>query len=735
MNSLQSSEIDLKEMVGILRRQSRLILITFVVLLIPAIVYLMMATPMYRATALISIDAGGSNLLDPASIQNSQSAILNSRVDGEVEVLRADATVMAVVEAAGLITDSEFGPRLRLSEKIAIALGMESAGDRLRQMLGLRATAAPDSAVLVSNTVARLKDATDIRRRGLTYLISVGVMSESPQRAADIANAYVQTYIDRQVVAKSASVIAARDVLRNQTETARVELARLEDALNSFIDDNLVRLEEESNNEAISTLRRQLEAAQSSKVTNVAALAAARDAAARSDWEAAATSLGDTALAQLAREREALAQRLSGERAGSQVQIDLQNALASLEQDLSTRLAEVQGGVETELSTITEAETQAREKLREALLQSDLSSSVIADLFNLQQSASIARNQYQQILARVQDLNALANVQISDAGVVSEALPPTSAAAPNTRLILVLAVVTGLGIGILVAFLNEYYIGGVTSTAQLANVIQAPVQVAVPAMSSSAGEQQVADGIVTSPLSQYSESFRKLRLAIDTNLNQKTAGQGPTEALRRGKVILICSALPGEGKTTSAIALARTYAVSGQSTLLIDCDLRKPSVATYINALPQQDGLIDYLNSNKSDGEQVVTPILDPISNLMVITAGTRSSQPTDQLINSPRFAAVIEAVRDSWDVIILDSPPLLPVVDTRYLAQIADIAVMVVRFSNTTQGEIREASSQVQEVLPPGVRLLGVLNRQSQRSGRRGYYNGAYAAYYGDAK
>lgn len=731
---MQSSEIDLKELIGILRRQSRLILITFFVFLIPAILYLMLATPMYRATALISIDAGGSNLLDPGSIENSQSAILNSRVDGEVEVLRAEATVMAVVQGGNLVSDPEFGPRLRLTQKIAIALGLESAGDKLRQAVGLRTAEPPSSERLVSGTVQKLSGATEIRRRGLTYLISVGVESESPQRAADIANLYVATYIDRQVITKSGSIIAARDVLRTQTETARVELARLEDALNNFIDDNLARLEEESNDESISALRRQLEAAQSSKVESVSVLAASREAAARSDWTSAATTLGDAALEQLASEREALARRLSGEAAGSQSAIDLQNALAELDQSLGARLAEAQTSVEGELSAITQSETIAREQLREALLQSNLSSTVIADLFNLQQSASIARNQYQQLLARVQDLNALANVQIADARVVSEALPPTSAASPNKRLIIIMALTAALAMGVTLAFLNEYYIGGVTSTAQLGNVIQARIPVAIPALSVNGAERMPADEIMVAPLSQYSESFRKLRLAVDTNLHQSLSERNiPDTERRKARVVLICSALPGEGKTTTAIALARTYAVSGQRTLLIDCDLRKPSVASYFK-LQQQDGLIDYLTSEKDDSELVVTPVLDQLSNLELVTAGSRSTQPTDQLVNSPRFASLLEVVRDAFDVIVIDSPPLLPVVDTRYLAQMADIAVLIVRFSNTTQGEVREASHQVQDALRPGVRMLGVLNRQTERSGKRGYYNGAYSGYYGDS-
>ena len=732
VNVLPSSDFDLFELIGILRRQRRMVIITAAIVLMVAFAYLMIATPMYRATALISIDAGGSNLLDPGSIENSQSAILNSRVDGEVEVLRADATVMAVVERAALITDPEFGPRLGLAAKIGVALGVEPLGARIRRSLGLRSGDAPGSDALVSRTIGKLKGAADIRRRGLTYLISVAVEAESPQRAADIANTYVATYIDLQVLAKSASVMAARDVLRSQTDTARAELARLEGALNSFIDDNLARLEADSNSAAISTLRRQLETTRSSKHASVAALATARDAAARSDWSAAASSLGDTALKQLADERDALARRLGAEVAGAQEQVDLKAALASLDQDLGARLVQVQDGVETDLSSITRAETLARENLREALLESDLSSDVIADLYNLQQSASIARSQYQQLLARVQELNALANVQISDARVVSKALPPTAAASPNKRLIFAMALTAAVGLGVLIAFLNEYHIGGVTSTAQLGNVIQARVAVAVPALAPEVKDRLLADEIVLSPLSQYSESFRKLRLAIDTNLNQSAAERGQTEQTwAKGKVILVCSALPGEGKSTSAIALGRTYAVSGLRTLLVDCDLRKPSIAAYINA-PAQDGLIDYLLSRKSDAEQVVHPALDPMSNLMVITAGTRSDRPTDQLVNSARFLSLLEVVRDAFDVIILDSPPLLPVVDTRYLAQQADIAVMIVRFASTTQAEIREAANQVQEVLRPGTRLLGVLSRQAQRRGKRGVYD---RGYYGDGK
>lgn len=735
MNILQSAEIDLTEILGILRRQSRLILITFVVLMSPIVAYLLVATPMYRATTLISIDAGGSNLLDPGSVENSQSAILNSRVDGEVEVLRADATVMAVIEKANLISDPEFGPRLGLGQKVTIALGLDTLGSRLRQAVGLRVKDRSDSAALVGNTMAKLKDATDIRRRGLTYLISVSAMAESPERAATIANAYVATYIERQVIAKSASITAARDVLQSQTQIAQKQLTLLENGLNTFIDDNLARFETESNSLAIAELRRQLETAKSGKDESIASLAAARDAAARNDWVTVAAALGDTALENLARERQQLEDRLSGETLGSQAQVDLKNALDTLEQDLNQQLAVAQGTAEAQLSAITEAENSARTQIRTALLQSDMSSAVISDLFNQQQSATIARNQYQQLLARVQDLNAMANVQIADARVVSEALPPTSAASPNKRLIIALAGTTALAFGVVIALLNEYYIGGVTSVAQLSNVIAAPVPVAVPALAMTNGNRLFADDIVASPLSQYSESFRKLRLAIDSTLHHSVNEQGlAPERQQKGKVILICSALPGEGKTTTAIALARTYAIAGMRTLLIDCDLRKPSVAKYLK-LSQDHGLINYLVPPPDGGEPIVNPVLDQMSELEVVAAGARSHQPTDQLINGVKFSALLNAVRGLYDVIILDSPPLLPVVDTRYLAQGSDIAVQVVRFANTTQGEIRDAANQIREFLPSGVVLLGALSRQDRPAGKFSGYGSAYASYYEDAR
>ncbi len=695
-----------------------------------ALAYLLSATPIYRATALVQIDVGGSNLLDPNAGNNQQSQILNSKVDSEVEILRSAATSLAVIEQGDLLSDPRFGPQIGLTEKVGQMLGLNLTGAGIRRALGLNVSA-PDGAQLVNSTLNRLQNATEIRRRGLTYLISVSVSSEDPASAARLANLTATTYIERQVEAKTDATIAARDVLQRQLDTARSDLARAEDTLNNFIEDNLARLEAESGSASVAALRRQLEEAQSESLSSVAAVEAIETAAARGDWASLAENLENQALASLEQQRADLAQQLAGATPGSAQEVNLRDAVASIEQSLAEQANALVGSLQVEINTLQDRQETARDSLREVLLQSDLSSDLLGDLFSLQQSANVARNQYQQLLTRVQDVGTLANLQIADARIVSEALAPNSPASPNMKLVLATALVGAIGLGVGLAFLNEYYIGGVTSSSQLRNILQANVPVTISNQTPSKESKVFSDQIVTAPLSVYSESFRKLRSTIDISFRDQNArldNDETTTASARSKVILVCSALPAEGKTTSALSLARTYAASGIDTLLIDGDMRKPSLHKYLG-VESETGLLSFLRDTGNDPETMLHPIRDPLSALTVITAGPRSNEPTDQLLGGNSFNYLIKAAKREFGVIIFDSPPLLPVVDARYLAQHADAVVMVVRYATTTQGEVREASSQVQEMMRPGASMIGLLSHEVRSHKKSNYYSNRYYA------
>lgn len=719
-------EIDLREVVGILRRQQRLILLTVALIVGAALVYVLTATPIYRATALVQIEVGSGNLLDASGQGAIQSATANARVDSEVEILRSEATALAVVEARQLFSDPEFGPRLGMLERIGTAVGLDLSRGGLRRAVGLGSAEDAGGEALIQSTLRRFQSATDIRRRGLTYLIAISVSSESPRRAAELANAMAEVYIERQLRTKTQSTIASRDILSRQLENARRDLAAAEDALNLFIEQNLARLEAETGDAAVARLRQRLEQAQAGQRESQVAIDEVQLALAAGDWETVSQRLGDAAVQELERQRRALETRLAGAATGSAEAIDLRAALANLESDLAQRSQAALGDLRSEVTRLSAMEGDIRDSLRENLLQGDLSSAMLSELFGLQQAAGVARNQYQTLLSRVQDFGALVNLQMADARVVSEALPPNNPSAPNRRLVLGAAAVAALGLGIGLAFLNEYYVGGVTSANQLRNVLGEHVPATIPLQDLRKERLAVADQIIEAPLSPYSETFRRLRSAVDLALRDIPPAEGGA-----GRVVLVSSALPAEGKSTAAIALARTYAAAGVPTLLIDADMRRPSLHSYLN-VSSEVGLLNYLRGDEGTRDTPIQPIQDPLSPLTVITGGGRSNEPTDQLLSSQTFAALLQAARDRFAMILIDSPPVLPVVDARYLARYSDVLLLIVRQATSTQSEARTAAQQLHEMMRPEARLLGVLSHEQRHRKPGYYYRGRYYDYYG---
>lgn len=726
---MDNVEIDLKEIIAVLKRQRQLIFMTVVILVGLAFAYILSATPIYRSTTLLMVDNRGTNLLDSDARGEQQGQVLSARVDSEVEILRSQATALAVIQAKNLIQDPDFGPKLGWMEKMGMALGVaDLSADGLRAMVGLSPKAQQTQDNLVASAINKLQNAVEIRRQGLTYLVEVSVSLPDGKRAAEIANAYAEVYLQRQVQGKSNSMLSSRDVLRREIDNAQMQMVAAEAGVNNFIENNLARLEKESGDPAIAQLRQKLEQVKAQQQDYTPRIASLEGAIAGKDWATTAASLGDAAIDELARQRDQLEKRLGGAAANSKQAVDLIAELEKLDNSITSTATARVTQLREELRSVGDREAEARDQLRNALLQSGISPEMLTELFNLQQSVTITRNQYQNLLSREQDLGTLANVQVADARVVSEALPPSSPAAPNRTRIFSAALAGGLILGLALAFLKEYYVGGIASASQLQNVLQAKVPMTVPQVDLSESALP-SDTVITQPLSLYAETFRKLRAAIDMGLNRSGMAVA-TEGPRNGKVILITSALPAEGKSTTAVSLARTYAMAGANTLLMDADLRKPTIAMRMG-VECEVGLFEYLSSGVQEPGRELKAVQDPLSKLTLLTAGKRSTVPTDQLLNSMPFRALMQVARDNFDVVIVDSPPLLPVVDTRYLAQYADAVVQVVRFITTTQSEAREAASQTQEMMREGAAFYAVLSHEERGSGRGGYYS-KYGGYYG---
>ena len=709
---------DLRETLALLRREMRLILGCVVAALTVALMAVLLVAPRYSATVLLLADPSPADVLGAGERDAIPTASESARIESEVEILRSDRVALAVIDAAELGTDPVFAPKPSWRTRFGAWIGRPAPppleGDALRLA-----------------TLERLKPALAVRRRGLTHVITLSVRSTDQAQAARLANLFAETHIALQVDAKIAASAAARDLIAGQITQARQALARSEAAFDTYLANNLDRLAQEGGNGAVAVLRARMQEIGTASTEAELIATRAEAARARGAWHDMAQLLEEPPLIRLAAQREQLRQRPTAQSGTTEI--------ARIDAALARRGATALDGLRAEIEALHGRAAEYRTELRRELLAGDLAPSSVAEIYELQQETEIARRQYLTLLNRMRDLATRAAVQIADTRIVSEALPPPFASWPNRRMVLFLAFLGGTAFGVGWAFVREYHMGGVTSLRQLGNVLPARVGAALPRLPGVELRGSAADAVIDTPLSSYAESIRRVRAVLDQALDRRGAGasvssdpaEGPETALSdqstgagRGRVVMVTSAIPGEGKTALALALARTYAQAGCRVLLIDADLRKPDLHHVLSFAPSE-GFLDYLREPDATREEDGFYADDPRSAAGVIVGRGRSDLPTDQILQSATFDALLRRARTQMDITILDTSPLLSVVDARYVAQRVDAALFCVRFASTGQADLRQGFGQLSDSLPAGAPVISVLNRDETRGAayrQRGY-------------
>lgn len=704
-------EFDIRGFLGVLKRQARLIAVCVISIVLVVGLVTFALTPIYSASTLILVDPSRKNLLDPEA-QMTMSSGDNARIDSEVEILRSDNILLRVIADKSLVSDNEFGVSL-------------STTDRVLSFFRISQPSLPTGDAALNQTLSKLRNAVTVQRRGSTFLISLSVRSASSAKAADLANTLANAYIADQLQSKINSTLASRNILQASAVEARQAMLQSETAFDGFIQSNIATIVRDSGRSDLASIQAQIEELEQAR-SNTASLADEAETLLQAgNIGSLAQTLQSEALQELQRQRDELNQTLTETAEGTPTQIDLRNQLAQIDQRLQDQASRDISTLRQSLTADQARETDLREELRTSVLSSSLSADTLTQLYEFRQTAELSRGQYQTLLARIQDLDAQASLQIADSRIVSSALVPNSAAFPNRSLILAVASLVALGIGLALAFLYENALGGFTNEAQLESVLRRRVTTAIPKVRSKEGDAGLSRMIVNSPLSVYSESVRKVKASIEQSLRQRH----PDRETRGGMVIMISSTVPGEGKTTVATSLARSYALSGMRTLLIDGDLRKPSVHRQLQ-VESDVGLLEFLTSPESASIANFLSI-DEETRATVLLGARRSGIATDQLISGNDFRRLIKAARASFDVIVIDTPPLGPVVDGLYIAEHADAAVYVVHWASTPQSDVRESVRGLAEALPEGTEILVVLNQQDvNRQSYRQKYGSYYAEY-----
>jgi capsular exopolysaccharide synthesis family protein len=338
-------------------------------------------------------------------------------------------------------------------------------------------------------------------------------------------------------------------------------------------------------------------------------------------------------------------------------------------------------------------------------------------LRQLQRESDANRSLYETFLGRFKETAEAQDLQIPDSRIIARADTPIDPSFPKKFMFMLVGAVMGGILGIVLAYMVEYFDRGFRSASQIEAAANVPVIGLVPDLRQIT-QRSPEDYVVDKPLSSFGEALRTVRTAIHfSNVDHPP------------KIVMITSATPGEGKTTFCMSLARTLAKTGNKILLIDADLRRSRVALATGITDINGGLSALLAGDKTLAE-VVRP--DPVVPGLDIIAATGKTPNSQDLLGSHQMQKMVHDAAKHYDLVIIDTPPVLAVSDSAMIARIADTSVFLVQWANVSQDLVLQALKQLKSY---NVRIAGVVlsqvNLVEHAKYTDSYYHSNYNEYY----
>ena len=705
--------IDVREIARILRRHVKLIGITVAVAVALALVFVAVVTPLYSATATILIDPRRSNVADSNnSNPNGSFGTDDASIESQVSLMQSLTVMQRVVDGQKLKDDPEFSPPPGVLDWIRSLFSSGGSGLDPNEIARARAT---------DTLQRRLK----ILRQKSTFLVDITASSVNRDKAASIANAAAQAYFLEQVRSKYDATKIAAGWMNQQLDELKARVITSDNAVQDFrAKNNLVVAQGVTiNDQQMGDLNTKLIEARTEAAEARAKFEQVdRIAKSGGDSGSLTEALGSDTIARLRTQYADLAK----------TDADLSTKFGARHPQLATvraQLSETKKLISEEIQRILQSRRHSYEvaAAREKSLQKSLddltnistdSGQAQVRLRELQREAEANRTLYESFLARYKEASANESLELADSRIVTRADAPLSPSFPKTALTLGLALLVGLFLGCLFAMVADYLDRRIKTYGQ-AKASGLPSIAALPDISARelAGltKQGRADldrydprttrllpaGLqppllryaVTQPMSQFAEAIRSIRFTL-----QHVA------RTRNTQVVAITSAISGEGKSTLAANLAMSLASVGVKTLLIEGDLRNPQLSRSL-CPAVRTGLVEVAVAGMPLHQAI---LVDPESRLAFLPAPLpKDVALLTEFVSSEGMSDILKELRNHFDVIIVDSPPLLPLIDGRALAELADSIILTVGWDRTPEDMLMRA---VDLLAPVHDRIIGTV-------------------------
>ena len=727
---LPSHESAIGESIRILLKRKWVIISCLVTIFSVVAIASLKQTPVYEAGGTIEINKPDASL----NFQNSATFSIDSydptELETELKILQSDLLATQVIRELNLDRRPEFAGQAPPSSPTSLDLTPDpllSDPSRASAMVGsfrgsLRVALSPN-----------------------TRIIEVHYRNPDPQMAATVVNTLMQTYVENNFKARFESTMQASEWLQKQLIDLQMKVETSQEKLVKYQREHEILGTDEKQNiimEKLDELNKQLTDAESDRMNKEATYRLIESG----DPDAIASSAGgleDSASG--AQSASQLLQTLLAKQADLKIQsadlstqfgpsypklTQINNQLKEIDTQLQAEMKKIASKVRGQYTTALGRENMLHDALEKQKQEANKLNESAIEYNLLKRDAETYRQLYEGLLQKMREAGVSAGLKSNNFRIVDSARAPMSPIEPNIPRNLMFALVLGLASGVGLAFLIEGLDNTVRTTEQAQMVSGLASLGMIPLGSKSAREgpnpkrlilasSKEAVELVTQarPQSQMAESYRALR----TSLLLSNLGAPP-------KVIMVTSALPQEGKSTTSINTSVVLAQKGVRVLLIDADLRRPSIHKTLGMGPHS-GLSNVLTGSTTLEQAIVHTTILP--NLFVLPAGTPPPNPAE-LLASSEMRDLLTRLRGEYDHIVIDTPPSLSVTDAVVLSPRADAVLLVIRSGQTTKQALRRSRDILTQV---NAKVVGVLLNAVDLSSPDYYYyyeyQGKYARYY----
>jgi succinoglycan biosynthesis transport protein ExoP len=698
----EGGEIGLGQLIAIIGRQWKLLAAISIGTLILMVAIALMLTPTYSATAVIKIDPSSKPLV--SGNQSVQQAAEDQSVLGtETGIIQSRTIARQVIDALKLDTMKEFAPK---------------HPERMASKEAIRETVA--DAFLKKLTVKRDAD---------NYLININFSAKDRNLAATISNAIADAYVASSVTQRQQIAATQAQWLNERLDKLTVEVQSAESMAAQYkaragIVQNTTQgtVTDQQVGPMVSALTQAEQEEQATK----AELATAREQIARGNLGSISGVLSSQVITDLRRQRAESSKELADvqTRYGPK-HPDYQRVretINNLDRAINEETNRIIEGLKAKAQSAASQAAALRGNLNRVKSEqsSNAKSAAYADSYD--RDAKAKQTTYEELAHKLEQASQAQHDQVATALIVERAVAPVLPTFPNIPRFAALGLVLGMLIGFVTIFIRDMSNASIRFVEDLGKASGAKVIVSVPALTKKdlklAGESAVpADLILRRPISAYAEAFRTLRSSI-----MLSGSSVP-------KVIAIMSALPEDGKSTVSTSLAQIMATNNDRVLLIDCDLRRGQIAKLTKVTPKT-GLVEVLTGQDHWRDAIVRHEESPLDVLPV----SYKNFTTADLFGSSAMQDLMRELRNHYDFIILDTPPLLAVADARMIASLSSDTTIFVGASNKTPRRAVQSAIEMLHVdhSPLLGTVLTMVDRSTRKASRKdpSYYYEEYSHY-----